>query len=72
MVFFAFEGKDVTVVGWGSQMYVLEHAVKMAEEKLGVSCELIDLRTILPYDFETIEKVSPNFPPVAVCFSHFP
>jgi pyruvate/2-oxoglutarate/acetoin dehydrogenase E1 component len=50
-------GKDVTVIGWGSQMYVLEQAVKMAEEKLGVSCELIDLRTILPYDFEAIEKV---------------
>jgi len=50
------EGKDVTVVGWGSQLYVLENAIKMAEEKLGVSCELIDLRTISPYDFETIEK----------------
>lgn len=56
-VFMFMLGKDVTVVGWGSQMYVLEQAVKMAEEKLGVSCELIDLRTILPYDFETIEKV---------------
>ena len=27
----------------------------MSEEK-GISCEIIDLRTILPYDFETIEK----------------
>jgi len=50
------EGKDVTIVGWGSQIYVLEQAAKMAKEQLGVSCELIDLRTISPWDIETIEK----------------
>jgi len=49
-------GSDVTIVGWGSQIYVLEQAVKMAKEQLGVSCELIDLRTIIPCDFETIEQ----------------
>lgn len=48
-------GKDITVVGWGSQLYVLERAVAMAE-KVGISCELIDLRTILPWDVETVEK----------------
>lgn len=29
----------------------------MAQEKLGVSCELIDLQTILPWDVETVCKV---------------
>ncbi len=47
------QGKDITIVGWGSQMYVLEKAVAMAEE-IGISCELIDLRTIYPWDQETI------------------
>jgi len=49
------EGKDITLVGWGSQMLVLEKSMEMAE-KDGISCELIDLRTILPWDYETIEK----------------
>lgn len=29
----------------------------MAQEKLGLSCELIDLQTILPWDIETVCKV---------------
>lgn len=50
------EGKDVTIVGYGSQMNVLERAVDRAEKELQVSCELIDLRSILPWDVECIEK----------------
>lgn len=49
------EGKDVTVVGYGAQMHVLATAVALAEEKLGISCELIDLVTIQPWDVETVE-----------------
>lgn len=50
-------GTDVTVLGWGSQIYALENAIQMAEENLpGLSCELIDLRTIFPWDVETIEN----------------
>lgn len=53
------EGKDITVVGWGSQLYVLENAINLFETmNPGVTCELIDLRTILPWDVETITKVS--------------
>ncbi|KAJ2609669.1 hypothetical protein H4S08_003944, partial [Coemansia sp. RSA 1365] len=50
-------GNDITVVGYGSQIYALENAIQMIERDMpGVSCELIDLRTILPYDAETVEK----------------
>lgn len=52
------EGSDVTLVGYGSQIPVLESAIEKAQSELGVSCELIDLRTILPWDVETIEKVN--------------
>jgi 2-oxoisovalerate dehydrogenase E1 component beta subunit len=52
------EGKDATIVGWGSQMYAIEKAVNAAEKQMpGVSIEVIDLRSILPWDIETIEKV---------------
>lgn len=48
------QGSDCTIVGWGSQLYVLEAAVRSAEAR-GISCELIDLRTILPWDRDTVE-----------------
>ncbi|KAI9989647.1 hypothetical protein PInf_019932 [Phytophthora infestans] len=47
-------GTDVTVVGWGAQMRVLEEACGYAED-VGISCELIDLQTIFPWDADTIE-----------------
>ena len=50
-------GSDVTLVGYGAQMQVLRKALVMAKEELGVSCELIDLRTILPWDVDTIAQV---------------
>ncbi|KAL7754110.1 hypothetical protein RI367_000090 [Sorochytrium milnesiophthora] len=51
------EGSDVTIVGWGTQLYTLENAIQMAEDRIkGLSCELIDLRTIVPWDVETIVK----------------
>ncbi|KAJ2745063.1 2-oxoisovalerate dehydrogenase subunit beta 2, mitochondrial [Coemansia sp. BCRC 34301] len=50
-------GNDVTVVGYGAQIYALENAIQMVERDVpGVSCELIDLRTILPYDAETVAQ----------------
>jgi len=50
-------GSDVTLVGWGTEVHVLRDVVQMAQDKLQVSCELIDLCTILPWDIETVAKV---------------
>jgi 2-oxoisovalerate dehydrogenase E1 component beta subunit len=50
------EGADVTVVAWGTQIAVAAKAIKTAEEQFGITCELIDLRTIMPWDFEAVEK----------------
>uniref|UniRef100_A0A0A0M2B6 3-methyl-2-oxobutanoate dehydrogenase (2-methylpropanoyl-transferring) n=1 Tax=Cucumis sativus TaxID=3659 RepID=A0A0A0M2B6_CUCSA len=48
------EGSDITLVGWGAQLSVMEQACIDAEKE-GISCELIDLRTLLPWDKETVE-----------------
>jgi 2-oxoisovalerate dehydrogenase E1 component beta subunit len=48
------KGTDITLVGWGSQMRVIEAAAKRAEADHGISSEIIDLRTLLPWDTDTV------------------
>ena len=43
-------GEDVTVIAYGTMVHVCASAI----EECGVDAELIDLRTILPLDFETV------------------
>lgn len=50
------EGTDVTIVGWGGHLRVLERACDMAQAQHNIHCELIDLRTIIPWDAETIAQ----------------
>jgi 2-oxoisovalerate dehydrogenase E1 component len=46
-------GRDVTIVTWGrSTLFCAEAVQKLAGE--GVDCELLDLRTIVPYDAEAV------------------
>ncbi len=47
------EGSDVTLVSWGRMVQMCEDAAeKLAED--GVSCEIIDVRTLVPLDIESI------------------
>lgn len=48
------EGKDITLVGWGAQVHVLLKAADLIKAQEGVSCEVIDLRTIMPMDGDTV------------------
>ena len=50
------EGKDVTIISYGQPLYKCMDALKKAEEDFGVSVELIDLRTVYPWDKETVFK----------------
>ncbi|GAC14828.1 alpha-ketoacid dehydrogenase subunit beta [Aliiglaciecola lipolytica] len=47
------EGSDITLLAWGAQVEILEKAADMADAD-GISCEIIDLRSILPWDVETV------------------
>jgi 2-oxoisovalerate dehydrogenase E1 component beta subunit len=49
------EGSDITLVGWGQQVLVLEQAAKALKDQQGISCEVIDLRTLQPWDVVTVE-----------------
>ena len=49
------QGSDVTLLAWGAQMEIMEKAAEMAKEQ-NISCEVIDLRTISPWDIETVTQ----------------
>lgn len=46
-------GKDVTVIAWGAMVPVCLKAAELCEPR-GADCEVIDLRTLVPLDEETI------------------
>jgi 2-oxoisovalerate dehydrogenase E1 component len=48
------EGHDVTVVSWGNCLELAEQAAQQCERD-GVSLEIIDLRTLVPCDWQTLE-----------------
>jgi 2-oxoisovalerate dehydrogenase E1 component beta subunit len=48
------EGSNLTIVSYGQPLYKCMAAIKQAEEQLGVTIELIDLRTIYPWDRECV------------------
>ncbi|KAJ4330549.1 hypothetical protein N0V87_009910 [Didymella glomerata] len=47
-------GSDVTIVSYGTPLYTCSAAIAAAEKDFGCSVELIDLRTIYPWDRETV------------------
>lgn len=43
------KGSDITIVSYGSTLRVIEEAMHILEQQ-GISCELIDVQTLLPFD----------------------
>lgn len=47
-------GEHVTLISYGQPLYACAAAIERAERDFGVSVELIDLRTIYPWDKDTV------------------
>jgi pyruvate dehydrogenase E1 component beta subunit len=47
-------GRDVTVVAWSAQVEVCRRAARRAYDEHGIDAEVIDLRTIVPFDAATV------------------
>jgi 2-oxoisovalerate dehydrogenase E1 component len=50
------EGTDLTIVTYGALVQRSLVAAKQAEQQQGINVEVIDLRTLSPYDWEAIAK----------------
>ncbi|MEM1611620.1 MAG: alpha-ketoacid dehydrogenase subunit beta [Sulfolobales archaeon] len=50
------EGSDVTIVTYGAMVHVSVEVAELAEKKHGWSVEVIDLRTLFPFDKDLILK----------------
>lgn len=44
------QGEDITIVSYGSTLRIIEDAIVSYLEPQGISCEVIDVRTLLPFD----------------------
>jgi 2-oxoisovalerate dehydrogenase E1 component beta subunit len=49
------KGDDITLIAWGAMIPVVEKAAEEAK-KQGISCEIIDLRTLYPIDRDMIAE----------------
>lgn len=57
------QGEDITIVSYGSTLRVIEEAIVNYLEPAGISCEVIDVQTLLPFDInhiiiESLKKTS--------------
>ena len=48
------EGKDITILSVGSTLYRALKAADTLKDKYGMSAEIIDARTVVPFDYELV------------------
>ena len=47
-------GSDLTIVSIGATLYPAMDAAKQLSEKYGIECEIIDARTLVPFNYEVV------------------
>ena len=50
------EGRDITLIGWGAQLRTVIAAADLALTNDGITADVLDLRTLLPYDAAAIVR----------------
>ncbi len=50
------EGKDLTILTIGATLYRALEAAKTLEADYGLSCEVIDARSIVPFNYDLVVK----------------
>ena len=48
------EGSDVTVIAYGSMIHTVLDAAEKAHQEDGISCQVVNLRTLMPFDVEAV------------------
>jgi pyruvate dehydrogenase E1 component beta subunit len=48
------EGKDLTALAWGAHVRTLKDAAQRLEAEGAADVEIVDVRTLSPFDFETV------------------
>ncbi|MBN1765970.1 MAG: hypothetical protein JW860_11975, partial [Sedimentisphaerales bacterium] len=48
------EGRDLTILTIGATLYRAMEAAKELEEKYGLSCEIIDARSLVPFNYDLV------------------
>ncbi|MHB0980601.1 MAG: alpha-ketoacid dehydrogenase subunit beta [Thermoleophilia bacterium] len=50
------EGSDVTLIAWGAHVRTIKEAAERLAADRGVEAEVIDVRTLSPFDFKTVTE----------------
>lgn len=50
------EGSDVSLIAWGAHVRTIREAAERLAADKGVEAEVIDVRTLSPFDFETVTR----------------
>ena len=61
------EGSDVTIVSYSMMSIKAQQAAEELEKEQGIKCEVLDLRSLLPLDYDTVMKSLEKTNRIVVC-----